>query len=146
MTLQFECLRDAMMLEAAGGMSSHTLTHIAGFSPRSCTERLHASVLRRFSLTWAQKTSPLITNNHNNKKLCMFVILGGILFSAPSFCVLCFFLFFVFYQSASERSEMAASRHLLSLQFWNKHCFIYLFFFFFAFSPNTGDLGVCSLL
>ena len=144
MTLQFECLRDAMMLEAAGGISSHTLTHIAGFSPRSCTERLHASVLRRFSLTWAQKTSPLITNNHNNKKLCMFVILGGILFSAPSFCVLCFF-----FLSVCLRAERDGCEPTFAVFAILKQTLLYLFiylFIFFAFSPNTGDLGVCSLL
>lgn len=96
-TLQFECLHGAMMLEAAGGISSHThtyfwilasLLHRQGYMLLSCSApHLHEHEKHLLS----SQTTTTTTN-----KLSMFVILGGILFSAPSFCVvLCaFFLFF----------------------------------------------------
>lgn len=95
-TLQFECLHGAMMLEAAGGISSHThtyfwilasLLHRQGYMLLSCSApHLHEHEKHLLS---SQTTT-------TKKKLSMFVILGGIIFSAPSFCVvLCvFFLFF----------------------------------------------------
>lgn len=118
-TLQFECLHGAMMLEAAGGISSHThtyfwilasLLHRQGYMLLSCSApHLHEHekhLLSSQTTTTTKKKAEHVCHSRRDP-LQRAIILC---------CFVCFFFVFS-HQSASDRSEMAASRHLLSLQF-----------------------------
>lgn len=138
-TLQFECLHGAMMLEAAGGISSHThtyfwilasLLHRQGYMLLSCSApHLHEHekhLLSSQTTTTTTKKAEHVCHSRRDP-LQRAIILC---------CFVCFF--FVFFSSVCLRPERDGCEPTFAV--------FAIFETNIAFSPNAGDLGVFSLL